>query len=64
MRTKIYIPLSIISKELGLPTTYLKELAEQHKIRALKVYGRLRFNPEAVKQALDELAAKGGENER
>ena len=56
---KVYIPLSITAKTLGLPTTYLEELAKQHKIPALNVNGRLRFNPEAVQQVLDELAAKG-----
>jgi hypothetical protein len=38
----------------------LRNLANKGDIPKLDVNGRLRFNPEAVQKALDELAAKGG----
>jgi excisionase family DNA binding protein len=59
MKTKIYKPLNVTARMLGLPTTYIKELAEKNKIPMLIVRERMRFNPEAVRQALDELATKG-----
>ena len=63
MKTKIYVPLSVIVKVLGLPTSYVRKLAEQHKIPALKIKGHFRFNAEAVKIALDDLASKGGSDD-
>ena len=60
MKTKIYKTLNVTASLLGLPTTYIKELAEKNKIPVLKVKGRMRFNPEAVQQALDKIAAHGG----
>jgi hypothetical protein len=60
MKTKIYIPLNATAKVLGLPSTYIKELAGNGDIPKLDVNGRLRFNPEAVQKALDNIAAKGG----
>ncbi len=39
---------------------YLRELAEKRTIPVLDVNGRLRFNLEAVQNALDEIAAQEG----
>jgi len=63
MKTKIYKTLSVTARMLGLPTTYIKELAERNKIPVLKVKDRMRFNPEAVQKALDELAAEGSSDD-
>jgi len=54
-----YISLSRLSSRLGLPEAYLKNLAASGSIPSLNINGRLRFNPDAVQQALDELASKG-----
>jgi predicted transcriptional regulator len=62
METKQYISVEVLSAKTKLPQKYLKELAKKNVIPALNVNGRLRFNPEAVQQALDKLAAKGGRN--
>jgi hypothetical protein len=53
-----YISLNKLSNCLELPATYLKDLAKKGSIPALNVNGRLRFNPESVQLALDDLAAK------
>jgi len=63
MYDKIYITLNKLAGQLGLPEEYLKNLAEQNIIPSLKVKNRLRFNPEAVQQALDRIAEKGNGNE-
>ena len=55
-----FISLTSLAAEISLPKAYITELAEKGMIPALKVNRRLRFNPEAVQQALDKLAAKGG----
>lgn len=55
-----YISLEALAAELCLPKTFLRNLANKGDIPKLDVNGRLRFNPEAVQKALDELAAKGG----
>lgn len=59
-----FISLTRLAEETSLPKAYITELTEKGIIPALKVNGRLRFNPVAVQQALDKLAAKGGHNER
>jgi excisionase family DNA binding protein len=58
-----YITVSQLARKSNLPKAYLKRLAKANKIPSLNINGRLRFNSEAVQQALDELAAKGGDNE-
>ncbi|MFX0194592.1 MAG: hypothetical protein ACFFCW_00595 [Candidatus Hodarchaeota archaeon] len=55
-----YISLSRLASHLGLPANYLRELSNKYLIPRLNVKGRLRFNPEAVQKALDDLAANGG----
>jgi hypothetical protein len=57
-----YVSLDALAVELCLPKTYLKSLANKGDIPKLDVNGRLRFNPEAVQKALDNIAAKGGCN--
>jgi excisionase family DNA binding protein len=64
MTTKLYIPVKSVARVLGLPATYLRKLAGEGKIPALTVNGRLRFNPDAVREALDSLASKGAGNEQ
>ena len=59
VKTKVYNTLNVTARLLGLPAPYLKGLAEQRKIPALKIKDRLRFNPEAVQNALDLIAARG-----
>ena len=59
-----YVSLEGLTATFRLPLSYLRELAKTNKIPSLNINGRLRFNPEAVQQALDKLAAKGGHNER
>jgi hypothetical protein len=59
MYDKEYISLYRLSSRLGLPEAYLKNLAIQGVIPKLNVNGRLRFNPEAVQQALDKIADRG-----
>lgn len=53
-----------LSEELQLPAKWLKEQAKADKIPCLFI-GRkkMRFNLEAVKEALVDLAAKGGNDE-
>ena len=53
-----YIALSSLATKLNLPCHFLKRLAENGEIPSLNVNGRLRFNPEAVRQSLDNLAEK------
>lgn len=57
-----FCSLGFISQETGLPQSFIRKLAEENKIPALSVNGRFRFNLEAVKQALANLAAKGNDN--
>ncbi len=52
-----YISLEILAAKLKLPQNYLRNLAESHQIPTLNVGSRLRFNPEAVQQALNKIAA-------
>jgi len=56
MQTK-YVTLGAMAEAVGLPTAYLRELAESRKIPCLFVNGRLRFNPAAVEKALAFLAS-------
>ena len=58
-----YISLEVLAIQLGLPQKFLRELAESKRIPTLKVGNRLRFNLEAVQEALDKIAAKGGNDE-
>ncbi len=64
METREYISLEILSAKTKLPQKYLKELAVEKRIPYLNVNGRLKFNPGAVQQALDKLAATGGHDEQ
>ena len=62
MQTK-FVRLSALGQDLGLPTSYLRDLALSQKIPSLNVHGKLRFDPDAVEIALSKLAA-GDEAER
>lgn len=59
-----FISLSRLSNRLGLPEAYLKNLAASGTIPSLNINDRLRFNPEAVRQALDRLAEQEGHDEQ
>ena len=59
-----YVSLEAVAAELGLPKSYLKQLAANKSIPYLNVNGRLRFDGPAVRQALHQLAAKGGLDEQ
>jgi len=52
-----------LSKELNLPVKWLKAKAVKGQIPCLRIGRRFRFNVDAVKAALSEMAAKGAVNE-
>ncbi len=54
-----YLPLDALATTLGLPKGYLKDLAAQNKIPSLNVRGRLRFDIEQVRFALNRMAEGG-----
>ena len=57
-QTLHFISLTHLSSELKLPRDFIAELAKNGQLPSLNVKGRLRFNLETVKHALDNLAAK------
>ncbi len=63
METKEYISLEVLAASTRLPQTYIRDLIEAGHIPFLNVNGRLRFNPAQVQAALDDLAAKGVDDE-
>ena len=63
METIKYISIEVLAAQLSLPQKYLRELSRQGKIPGLNVNGRLRYNPQLVQKALDNLAI-GGTNEQ
>jgi hypothetical protein len=58
-----FISLDHLAARLGLPKTYLKQLAEKRSVPYLLVSGRMRFNPVQVQDALDRIASTGGDTE-
>ena len=62
MKTTKYISLEALAATFRLPQNYLRELAKANKIPSLSINGRLRFNPEAVQSALDQIATKEADN--
>jgi len=58
-----FVSLNALANYFNLPNSYLKELADKSLIPFLNVNNHRRFNPAAVKEALADLAAKGGGNE-
>jgi hypothetical protein len=63
MKDKKLYTLFGLSYQLKLPAKWLKQQAENGTIPALNVDGKLRFNLEAVQEAISSLAAKGGNDE-
>ena len=63
MSTQEYISLEVLAAKFRLPLKYLRELAWDNSIPSLNVNGRLRFNLDAVQQALDRLAEQGASND-
>jgi hypothetical protein len=55
--------LNGLSQKLNLPVKWLKMKAVEGQIPCLKIGQKFRFNIEAVKQALSELAARRGNHE-
>lgn len=58
-----YVSLEGLTATFRLPLSYLRELAETNKIPSLNIKGRLRFNPEAVQEALNKMASVRDNNE-
>jgi excisionase family DNA binding protein len=63
-----YFSQEALAIRLGLPLRFIRQMADQNKIPYLVVGGRRRFNPAAVKAALDQMAEeqtrrKGGNSE-
>ena len=54
-----YVKLCELSRMIGLPKATLKRLATQRRIPALKLRQGFRFNPIAVRDALDREANEG-----
>jgi hypothetical protein len=52
-----------LSRELNLPVKWLKAKAVKGQIPCLKIGRRFRFNIEAVKAALLEMAAEEGDSD-
>ena len=50
-----FISLDALAASLGLPRTYLRRLADEGRIPALDVNGRLRFDQSMVSEALAKL---------
>lgn len=46
-----------LAASMRLPRRYLRELAKSGAIPSLRVGGRLRFDPDAVREALRKLAS-------
>jgi hypothetical protein len=61
MQTK-YVNLSMLAQNLGLPANYLKQLALNHRIPYLNVSSKLRFDREAVENALEKLTIRSQQN--
>ena len=59
-----YYSLDALAAAMGLPRTYLRNLAAAGDIPALDVNGRLRFDLEQVRDALRRLAERGAGDER
>ena len=55
--TQAYIPLDALATRLGLPRTYLRNLAKEKLIPCLNVNGRLRFDEGSVREALRCMAS-------
>ncbi|MFP4354879.1 MAG: excisionase family DNA-binding protein [Phycisphaerae bacterium] len=55
-----YDSLEALAARLCLPKAYLRRLADQGDIPFLQVGRWRRFDPEAVKESLNRLAAEGG----
>ena len=61
---KDYLSLECLALQLALPKTYLRRLVDSGKLPYIDTgNGRLRFQEQAVRQALDKLAEKGINND-
>ena len=58
-----YLSLVALAARLGLPRTYLRNLADAGKIPVLNVNGRLRFEEAGVRAALRDLSHNEAEQE-
>jgi hypothetical protein len=56
----MYISLEKLVLELRLPKSFLQELIERREIPFLVVHGRLRFDLQAVREALADMATRPG----
>lgn len=53
-----YVSLDTLARVLALQRAFLRELARDGAIPCLEVGGRMRFDPDAVREALRDLAAR------
>ena len=58
METNVYWSLDALASELALPRSYLRELVSRGEIPFLRVRGRLRFDVQAVREALKRVAVQ------
>jgi excisionase family DNA binding protein len=60
-----YISLECLALQLALPKAYLRRLVDNGKLPYIDIgNGRLRFQEQAVRQALDRLAEQGRHDEQ
>lgn len=59
-----YISLSHLTRKLRLPKLYIQQQAKAGIIPHLNINGRMRFQEQTVRQALDKLAGQGVSNEQ
>ena len=57
-KSSCFLPLDVLATDLGLSRQYLRRLAREGEIPYLDVNGRKRFDPEQVRIALRDFAAK------
>jgi len=54
-----YISLASVSARLNLPETYLRKLVDDKLIPHLNINGRMRFQEQAVRDALSDIEQGG-----
>ena len=64
METNVYWSLDGLASELALPRGYLRELVFRGEIPFLCVRGRLRFDVQAVREALKRVAEQTARKHR
>ena len=57
-----YITIATLTRRLGLPRSYIDRLVEQRIIPTIVVNGKRRATENEAREALNELATKGGDH--